>query len=244
MGFVSAVQTLTGEVAPSYQKVSLPKPRASPPKPFKLPEPNRNNDRVYAYLRGRSIGKEIINRCLKAGLLYESAKTHRCVFVGKDGNIPKFACERGTRDNWKKDIAGSDKRFSFYLPPQRERRTGLAVFEGAVDTLAHYEVCRLRQSKWDGYRLSLGGTSSKALVSFLERNPQIRSVALCLDNDEAGRNATKRIIGELASDKRFSHLRIVVKLPPVGKDYADTLTAMQKQNERTPNRHHQADFSI
>jgi len=244
MSFVSAVQTLVGDTTPIYQKVSLPKPRVSPPRPFKLPDPNRNNDRVYAYLRGRGIGKEVINRCINAGLLYEGARTHRCVFVGKDGNTPKFACERGTRDDWKKDVTGSDKRFSFHLPPQKAGRTGLAVFEGAVDVLAHYEVCHLKESKWDGTRLSLGGTSSAALISFLERNPQITSVALCLDNDEPGQRATKRIIDELYNDQRFSHLRVTVNPAPIGKDYGDTLKEIQKQNERTPNRHHQADFSI
>ena len=90
MGFVEAVETLTGKAAPAYQRTVTAEPRASPPKrPFKLPEPNRNNDRVYAYLRGRGIGKALIHRCFADGLIYESTRTHRCVFVGKDGDTPK-----------------------------------------------------------------------------------------------------------------------------------------------------------
>ena len=139
-------------------------------------------------------------------------------------------------------MTGSDKRFGFHLPPQSAERSELAVFEGATDVLSHVEVCRLTESQWDGHRLALGGTSSLALISFLERNPQIAGVILCLDNDEAGRKATHRIVDELANDKRFSHLRIAVKSAPTGKDYGDTLTSMQKQNELTPIRHHQADF--
>ena len=242
MDFVSAVEHLTGKAIPLSQKVNPPKPRA-PPKPFKLPEANRNNDRVYAYLRGRGIGKELISRCIKEGLLYESAYTRRCVFVGNDGVVPKFACERGTVDDWKKDVVGSDKRFSFHLPPMTNGCTDLAVFEGAVDVLAHHEVCRLKQSSWDGYRLSLGGTSSLALMSFLERHPQITKLYLCLDNDEPGCVAMKRIIEELSKDGRFSHLRVAKAPAPVGKDYGDLLERMQQMNIQKSIRR-QAEFSL
>jgi hypothetical protein len=242
MGFVDAVEHLTGGSILPPQRPRSPQPRA-PPKPFKLPEANRNNDRAYAYLRGRGIGKELINRCIKEGLLYESAYTHRCVFVGKNGAVPKFACERGTRDNWKKDVAGSDKRFSFHLPPLRTGHNELAVFEGPVDVLAHHEVCRLKQSSWDGHRLSLGGTAPLALTSFLERNPQITQLYLCLDNDEPGRIATERITEALSKDARFSHLRAVAAPASVGKDYGDMLETMQQLNAPQQNRH-RADFSL
>ena len=242
MGFVDAVEHLTGRsiTLPAPQKASPPKTRA-PPKPFKLPEPNRNADCVYAYLRGRGIGKELIYRCLREGLLYESSRTHRCVFVGKDGDVPRFACERGTRDDWKKDVAGSDKRFSFHLPPSGGGRNELAVFEGPVDVLAHHEICRLKHASWDGYRLSLGGTSPLALTSFLERHPQITKLYLCLDNDEPGHIATKRIIEELSGDERFSHLRIAVAQTSVGKDYGETLEKMKQLNIQQSNRR-QAEF--
>ena len=232
MGFVDAVETLTERTAPTHQSVAIPQPRGSPPKaPFILPDANRNNDRMYAYLRGRGIGKETIHRCIADGLLYESARTHRCVFVGKDENgMAKFACERGTRDQWKKDVAGSDKRFSFHLPPLGARRDSLAVFEGAVDVLAHVEVCKLKQSSWDGYRLSLGGTSPLALLSFLERNPQTKKLILCLDNDVAGIQATGRIIEALGREKGLQPLKISVHPPPVGKDYGDVLVGLQQQN--------------
>ena len=246
MGFVGAVESLTGRTAPIYQRAVLPQSRASPPKrSFVLPDVNRNNDRVYAYLRGRGIGKEIIHRCIADGLLYESTRTHRCVFVGKDENgVAKFACERGTRDQWKKDVTGSDKRFSFHLPPLDTRRDSLAVFEGAVDVLAHVEVCRLKESSWDGYRLSLGGTSPLALTSFLERHPQIKNLILCLDNDEAGIRATGRIIETLGREKGLQPLKISVCPPTVGKDYGDVLIGLQQQNSSKSTRQHQAGILI
>ena len=236
--FVTAVQSLTGgTTALSYQpERSAPKinPAPIPPKAFTLPAGNANNDQVYAYLRGRGISKSIINRCINDGILYESVN-HRCVFVGKDGDVPKFACERGTMDGYKKDVFGSDKRYSFCLAPQVPDKSVLAVFEAPVDALAHHCIHEIGQTGWDGYRLSLGGVGSVALVSFLERHHEISSVLLCLDNDKAGKDATDRIIRELLSDKRFSGRRITVAPPPIGKDYADTLQAIHQLNREKSN---------
>ena len=81
------------------------------------------------------------------------------------------------------------------------------------------------QTGWDGHRLSLGGVSSVALNGFLEQNPQITNIQLCLDNDKAGHDATNRIIKELLSDKQYVNIKIAP--PPIGKDYADTARAIQ-----------------
>jgi hypothetical protein len=170
--------------------------RDKPPKPFALPAANVNNDKVIAYLRGRGIDSGVIRRCVENGLLYE-AKSHNCVFVGYDGDKPRFVCERGISDDYKKDVFGSDKRFSFVLPPQDLNSRNLAVCEAPCDVLAHTTIHKLDGDKWDGFRLSLGEVSSPALMSFLERHPQIESVQLCLDNDKVGRDATNRIIREL-----------------------------------------------
>ena len=251
--FVDAVQSLTGSSGfydykdrTGYKAHQTLQAKA-PPKPFILPKPNRNNDCVVAYLRGRGIGKEIINRCIKAGLLYESDK-HRCVFVGKDENgVARFACERGITDDLKKDAPGSSKKHGFTLPPDEPDGHGnsvLAVFESPVDCLAHASIHHTGHTGWDGHRLSLGGVSSAALHGFLERNPQIKTVQLSLDNDTAGQFATKRIINELLSDKRYSHSRLTVATAPIGKDYADTAMVISQNNinKSTINRPKEAAF--
>jgi len=232
MDFMDAVHHLTDGGAAVFraERSPPPKPAQKPPKPFALPVSNANNDRVTAYLRGRGIDRDVIKRCIEAGTLYES-KFHNCVFVGFDGNNPKFACERGTTDDYKKDVSGSDKRFSFFLPPNNPDSHSLAVTEAPADALAHATIHKMNGDKWDGYRLSLGGCSSLALISFLERHSEIDSVQLCLDADKAGRDATSRIIRELLSDKRFSHLKITIAPPPMGKDYADTLGAILQLNK-------------
>ncbi|MCL1914178.1 MAG: DUF3991 and toprim domain-containing protein [Eubacteriaceae bacterium] len=230
--FIDAVQSLTGGYVLTDFKAApmLPPPQKS--KTFTLPKPNRNNDKAIAYLRGRGISKDAIYRCIKLGLLFESDK-HRCVFVGKDEDgKARFACERGITDDLKKDVYGSSKQYGFVIPPKEPNGNGstaLALFESPVDAMAYASIQDLGQTGWDGYKLSLGGVSSAALHGFLERNPQITSIRLCLDNDNAGHDANDRITKELLGDKRYSHIRIETAPPPIGKDYADTVLAI-KQN--------------
>ena len=224
----------------------LPPLPKKPPVQFALPPNNANNDRVYAYLRGRGIDGEIIKRCFDSGLLYENTQGN-CVFVGYNGDKPAFACERGTKDGLKKDISGSNKAYSFVLPPKNPDSHNLMACEAPVDVLSHACIHKMGGDKWDGYRLSLGGVGSIALVSFLERNPQIDNIRLCLDNDKAGRDATSRIIRELLGDKRFSYKRIIVSPPPdgLGKDYNDTLQAIiqqHRQKSRSGRSHEAADL--
>jgi hypothetical protein len=210
-----------------------------------LPPSNVNNDHVYAYLRGRGIDGDIIKRCFNSGILYENTRGN-CIFVGYDGDKPKFACERGIKEDFKKDISASDKRFSFVLPPKNPCSRNLACFEAPVDVLSCAGMHMLDGDKWDGYRLSLGGVGSIPLISFLERNPCIENIRLSLDNDKAGKDATERIIKELLSDKRFSRLKISVAPPALGKDYNDTLQAIIKINKQKslPDRSKEAVNSI
>jgi predicted MPP superfamily phosphohydrolase len=81
---------------------------------------------------------------------------------------------------------------------------------------------------FDGFRLSLAGTASIALTSFLERNLNVQNIYLCLDNDQAGQKATERIINELLSDSRFANKNIIIAPPPIGKDYNETLTGIRQ----------------
>jgi len=76
---------------------------------------------------------------------------------------------------------------------------------------------------FDSHRLSLGGISSAALVSFLERNPQITRVMLHLDLDAAGIAAAREIKAQLRADSRFKHIRASYNPPRGAKDYNEVL---------------------
>ena len=80
--FVEAVEALAGITASwSPPPVSAPKEE---PKVLLLPPRNKNCDRVTQYLFGRGIDFQIIQECIADGTIYESARYHNVVFIGKD----------------------------------------------------------------------------------------------------------------------------------------------------------------
>ena len=88
--------------------------------PFTLPPANVDHRRVFAYLRKRGIAPQVIRGFVEAGLLYEDAQHHNCVFVGRDqSGAPVFANQRGPYDwngsSFKGDVPGSNKDIAFRL---------------------------------------------------------------------------------------------------------------------------------
>ena len=218
-------------------------------KPLALPWAKRCAAFMASYLQRRGISSEVISRSFRLGLLYEANYKGEavCVFVGKDdAGKSRFACMRSIGGNLKKDVVGSDKRFSFCYPPQNPGSRQLAVLEAPIDALSHATLQELEGWKWDGYRLSLGGTSPVALVSFLERHPEIYRVTLYMDNDLAGLVNARKIKALLENDNRFKHIRVGVNPPRTGKDYNEKLqrTRQQMQDRQQPCRPKEAAVSI
>ncbi len=207
---------------------------SSPPKKpsFVLPISVGNNDRVIDYLMQRGIGMALLQSCINTGRLYEDER-HNCCFVGFDRDIPRYAMLRSSSpgSTFLREVEGSDKRYSFSLPSQEQSDT-LYLFESAIDCLSFVELQRMKNDGWEpGNYLSLSGVYQPkqelsetplpiALMQFLQDNPHVNHVALCLDNDEAGRTAALAI-SALLRDRYTTEL-----LPPaVGKDYNDQLMA-------------------
>lgn len=203
-------------------------------RPFSLPWARRCATSAVSYLQGRGIGPEVISRCLQSGLLYEARYHGRpvCVFVGKDdAGKAKFACMRGIAGNLRKDVYGSDKEYSFCYPPKNPGSRHVAVFEAPIDALSHATLQEQEGWKWDGYRLSLGGTSHVALTAFLKRHPEIRRVNLYMDNDPAGLTNARKIRALLREDGRFRHIRVGINPPRTGKDYNEKLMRSIEQGK-------------
>lgn len=252
-GLVDAVNRLTGGgTLAALSSPPLPPKAARPdpePRPFRLPWARRCATFMVSYLQRRGLDTEVIGRCIRLGLLYESRYNGDavCVFVGKDdAGKGRFACVRSIAGDLKKDVSGSDKRYSFCYPPEQTGSRQLAVFEAPIDALSHASLQRLEGWKWDGYRLSLGGTSPVALVSFLERHPEISRVALYMDNDRAGLVNARRIKEILRTDARFKHIRVSVNPPRGAKDYNEKLknTLARMREQTTPSRQKQAAISV
>ncbi len=211
------------------EKHFAPKPLKK--SPFVLPKPSKSNDRVIDYLMQRGIGIALLRFCINTGRLYEDER-HNCCFVGFDPQgAPRYATLRssGASSTFLREIEGSDKRYSLSLPPQEQSHT-LYLFESAIDCLSFIELQRMETENWSpGNYLSLSGVYQPkkelsetplpiALMQFLQDNPHINHVALCLDNDDAGRNAALAI-STLLPERYTTEL-----LPPTeGKDYNDQL---------------------
>ena len=200
--------------------------------PFAIPRHNINNNRVIAYLQSRGIDKGLILDCINRGDLYESAYRHDCIFKGRDKNgAAKYAAIRSTTSAFKGDAEGSDKKYSFLLPPTNTISNTVMVFESPVDALSHQTMCiQGFTPQFDGWRLSLGGTSILGLEHFLKHKPQISHCIVCTDNDEAGELAAEKIMDiDGVTTERL--------LPSIGTDWNETLLALQRA-ERTYNRVH------
>lgn len=249
LGFVEAVERLTD----SHSFTITPKAQAPPvpeKRPFYLPKPLRYSNGAVSYLQHRGISPEVIARCMDAGTVFESRyynpqspyhNTAVCVFAGKDSTgAIRFAAMRGIDSELKQDKAGSDKRINFHLPARDPACTQLAIFEAPIDALSHATL----YPDWDGHRLSLGGTSPVALTAFLERNPQISAVTLCLDNDEAGRTATGKIQRLIAETPAFHHIATTDQPPPSGKDYNEALLQQRAREPPSRLRDRAADFIL
>ena len=128
--FPEAVQLLTGESAEGQSEAST-----APPTAFHLPLHNRTADRAIQYLcESRGLNKTLVEAFLLSGDIYEDAKRHNVVFVGRDRNgTPRYAHVRGTADPFRQDIAGADKSYPFRYEGNGNQ---LFVFEAPIDLLS------------------------------------------------------------------------------------------------------------
>ena len=242
LGFVEAVQTLTGDMGD--WKPPPPAVKKDEPKVLLLPEKNVDCDKVTEYLFGRGIDYQLIQDCIAEGIIFESKPYHNAVFVGKDeSGKPKYAALRSTLgSSFRQDASGSDKRYSFRLLA-REPTDTVHLFEAAIDLLSYatYLKCEGKDYKSESL-LSLSGVyqpkkemkDSKipiALTTFLSANPQIKTIVLHLDNDKVGRLCTATLKELLQKD-----YKIVDDPPPVGKDFNDFLLSYLKIARPMPKR--------
>ena len=207
--FPEAVRLLTGESGDGQTEVST-----APPTEFRLPLHGKTNDRAIQYLcESRGISKQIAQAFLLSGDIYEDAKRRSVVFVGRDrSGIPRYAHVRGTQDNFRQDVAGSDKGYPFRYEGKGDQ---LFVFEAPIDLLSF--LCLYPQDWQSRSYIALGGVSGKALDRFLSERRDIRKVFLCLDSDAAGNEACTRLLQEIPAGIA------VMRLVPAMKDWNDVL---------------------
>ena len=218
MNFQEAMQALLGHSAlPLTHEV--PPVMAKEKKEFRLPDPNDNMHRVYAYLiKQRFIAPEVITHFAKRKLLYEDKKHHNAVFVGVDSNgIPRQAHKRSTTtfgNSFRQTIEGSDTKYSF---AHFGKSNMLFVFEAPIDMLSFISMNPNGGWENDSY-IAMNGVYESAVLTALEEHPNIDWVIICTDNDEGGIDAAHRlwdILNELDYDLTI--------YPPNNKDYNEDL---------------------
>lgn len=240
MQFMDAMKILTKEGTDLHDtdaKISR-KPDCDVKRKLLLPDKSETNFEVIRYLTSRGIDSDVIKACIDEGLLYESLPYHNCIFVGFDetGNAAYAFYRATTGERLMGEAAGSDKRYSFRI--DRAGST-LHVFESAIDLLSYATIMKMRTGEWRAEpMLSLGGvyvpsTNNKqtklpiALENMTQNQTQINTIALHLDNDYAGRSATRSISEQLGNKY------IVRDEPPAyGKDCNDYLQQLQRQKRK------------
>ena len=236
MSFEDAMKALLGPNGEKIRRVPPPLGEETP-KNLMLPEPSKDNEAVFAYLKKRGISPWIIKGCIERGTLFQTemfwkgngegayekaACAPRAVFVGKDkAGSARYACMRSTAGKGKFDAVGSDKSYAFSLLQSAEPRS-VWVFESAIDLLSHATLCSYRRNNYPVDRISLGGLSPNALYRYLKEHPSVRTVHLGLDRDKAGQEAERTIRRELGLG-----YTVVLHFPEYGKDYNEDLQKRQ-----------------
>ena len=209
------------------------------------PKAAKNNSQIIKYLRDeRGIDAGIISKCIDEGVIYQTEGFANVAFISKDkdGNS-KHIFLRGTKSHkdkatgktksFRMDVRRSDKAYPFTLRG-RPDATQVFVFEAHIDALSHatlYKINGKEASLINSHRTSLHGVSLGGLKNFLKDNPNVKTIIPCFDDDEAGRNAAKKIKDE------YTNKGYVVenhRLPKVGEDFNEMLLQCQEYGLASP----------
>ena len=224
--YVEAMEYLVGDAEGGTLKRSDPVPEKEAV-PFELPERNDTMRRVYAYLlTRRGLDKEVVDTFARCGMIYESAKYHNAVFVGYDRTRkPVHAAFRGTgsESKFRGNVPGSTPEYSFHWHGQSDT---LYLFEAPIDMLSYISM---HKENWKVHSYAACcGVGDRCMEQMLKDNPNIRRVKLCLDNDDGGHKATKRISAKL-TERGIEHEIIT----PRFKDWNEDLQSGNDGGEQT-----------
>lgn len=185
-----------------------------------VPKANATTKNLYRYLiKERGIDPTVVSYFVRSGGMYETEKGHGVAFVGRDENgkvrnVHVRGTMDGERGKFRMTAEGSDLKYGFGY--QGEGRT-LYVFEAPIDLLSF--LCLYPRDWMKNSYVALSGVSGQALFHFLVTRPDVTSVVLCLDNDEAGWKACVRLSREL-TETGYQDVR---RLASQAKDWNEDL---------------------
>ncbi|MCM1494505.1 MAG: DUF3991 domain-containing protein [Bacteroides sp.] len=196
-------------------------------KPFELPSQNESMHRVFSYLHmKRGIDRDVLLSFIRKGMIYESRQYHNAVFVGHDkSGIPRHAHKRssGSGSSYKGNAAGSLPEYSFHWYGSSEK---IYLFEAPIDMLSYISM---NKGNWQAHSYAAAcSVSDRVLFHSLTEHTHLQKVYLCLDHDEAGQKANKRIADRLT--EQGAEYEILV---PIHKDWNEDLLYLRAMNEKS-----------
>lgn len=195
-------------------------------KQFSLPPKNDNMRRIFAYLlQSRGLGRDVLYAFVNKQMIYESLPHHNAVFVGYDSKgIPRHAHKRGSsqQSTYKGNADGSIPEYSFHWNGTSNK---IFLFEAPIDMLSYISM---NPYNWQQHTYAAAcSVADRVLFQCLHDNPNLNEVYLCLDNDEAGQKAVKRIADKLSQQGYKSEI-----LTPTNKDWNEDLIISQKEGDQ------------
>lgn len=196
-----------------------------------LPEKDDNYRRVYAYLlKTRFIDKEIVNMFVQRKMIYQEKNRKNLVFVGHNENgKPVYAMQRSTipGNRFMMEIQGNN--YDYGIVYDNESADTLFVTESVIDMMSLMSLYAEKDfHKKHSFLAICGVEKDESIYKYLQTHSNIKDVILALDNDLAGKNATKKIVDTLnKSHKTIKHMVIV----PKSKDWNEDLVKKNKSLE-------------
>lgn len=197
---------------------------------IQLPEKSSDGSkRAFAYLcKTRSLDAKLVGELFKTHTLYQD-KRGNVVFCGKNPQTKKieYASVRGTLSDkqYRGDVSGSRKEIGFHFRLYHENPPAkLFVCESPIDCMSVASLLLAYDRPLEPYGfLSLGGTATNALEYHIRQNPQIDTIYLCQDNDDAGNHS--RLQARTKLEELGFTGKIIDKLP-LRKDFNEDLQKM------------------
>ncbi|GHV32145.1 hypothetical protein FACS18949_02220 [Clostridia bacterium] len=185
-----------------------------------LPEKVNNNTRLFEYLCDkRGIDEEMVQFFVDSGQLYQDVNGN-CVFITHEDDKPVYAFRRSMYSDFRGDVTGS-RKVGWGWDDDAET---VCVFESPIDLMSYMQLDDGTAKK--NY-LSVGGTTIAPLLRYLERNPTVRHVVICTDNDPAGEKFYTDNSPKLAAIGL-----LVTRDRPDGKDWnEDVVVASERESE-------------
>lgn len=159
---------------------------SSLPLVLELPEKSAGYRRLFAYLcKTRGVDQKVVYDFVHSRKLYQDTRGN-CVFVSYEGDKPVYASLRSTHTGsaFRGDVAGSRK---IGWGRGIKSNDSLYVFESPIDLMSYMTIQKQQDKDIDSVNyISLGGVNAAPLTRCLQKNPSIRRVVICTNNDEAG----------------------------------------------------------